>query len=81
MKKMITQSIRKDSKSSLKTQLWSCFGLFLSLLISTATFGQEPAPANDEPCFALEALCGVSYEGTTVNATDEIGRASCRERV
>jgi len=71
MMKMITQLFQREAMSSLKRSAGVGSTLLLMLLVSTASFGQEPAPVNDEPCFALPAACGDEISGSTVFASGE----------
>jgi len=72
MKKMITQSLRRDSKSSLKTQVWSGLGLFLMLMFSTALIGQgdclneeswPPEAVAVDPSGAETTISTIMYNG------------------
>jgi len=67
MKKMITQSLRREALLSLKKQVWVCCGLFLMLLASTASFGQDEC---------LDTEYNVIVDGGTSYWGDSIRRAN-----
>jgi hypothetical protein len=71
MMKMITQLLQGEAMNSLKRSVGLGSAMLLMLLVSKNSFGQEPTPVNDEPCFALPAACGDEITGTTNFATGE----------